>query len=68
MKKRDIILKDNTIFDVIALGIVVSGIPALMGYMCGMKKGFKRGYTAIADEIKEMITKGDITVIDNTTK
>lgn len=68
MKKRDIIIKDNSLFDFIALGVVVSGIPALIGYVCGTKKGFKRGYTAAVDEIKEAAAKGEITIIDNTTK
>lgn len=68
MKKRDIIIKDNSLFDFIALGVVVSGIPALIGYVCGTKKGFKRGYEAAVDEIKEAAIKGEITIIDNTTK
>lgn len=66
MKKRDIILKNNSVFDFIALGVVVSGIPALIGYVCGAKQGFKRGYTAAVDEIKEAAAKGEITIIDNT--
>ena len=68
MKKFNNIMKDNRIIDAITVGIVVSGIPALIGYCVGTRHGMTRGYTYAVGDLVESIRIGNTSPIERRCK